>query len=87
MDTKPIPLELFTDALKREAFDEIQTLLGELHPAEVAELLESLLIDERDAIWHQIHPEDLNDVLAEVEDEVRVDRLLQMHPAALAATR
>ena len=74
----------------REAIDDedaaaVEELLEELHPAEIALLLESLPQDERDIVWEQLDPEQHTDVLAEAEDAVRTTRLLRMQPEELAA--
>jgi magnesium transporter len=48
-----------------------QRLIGSLHPAEIARLLESLPQTERAFIWEMIDPEIGGDVLVELADEVR----------------
>ena len=74
----------------REAIDEenlavVHDMLDELHPAEIALLLESLPKRERDVVWEQLDPELHTDVLAEAEDAVRASRMLRMKPDELAA--
>ena len=80
------PLDLIVDALARDAFDDARLHVNRLHPAGIANLLESLPHDDRDAVWDLIEPGKLNEVLAEVEDEIRALRLLRMQPADLAQT-
>jgi len=48
-----------------------QMLIGSLHPAELARLLESLPQRERAVIWEMVDPENEGDVLVELADEVR----------------
>lgn len=78
-------LEALSDALERNAIDEVHDMLAGLHPAEVALLVESLPAKERDVIWEQIDPEQYPDVLAHAEDTVRATRMLRMGPEELAA--
>jgi len=78
-------LDALHDALERGALDEVRELLRDLHPAEVALLLESFPRKERDIVWEQIDAEKHTDVLAEASDEVRAPRMLQMEPEQLAA--
>lgn len=48
-----------------------QMLVGSLHPAEVARLLESLPPRERTVIWEMVGPDNEGDVLVELAEEVR----------------
>lgn len=50
---------------------ELNTILRELHPADMATLLESLPQRERGIVWKLAEPEDDGDVLLEVSDAVR----------------
>ena len=79
-------LDHVIDALEHDRLDEIHDLLHELHPAEVANLLEALPLKDRDVVWELIEPDQYNDVLADTEDEARASRMLQMEPEALAQT-
>ena len=54
-------------------------LIGSLHPAELARLLESLPLRERAVIWEMVDPEIEGDVLVELADEVR-DGLIEGMP-------
>ncbi len=56
-----------------------QMLIGSLHPAELARLLESLPLQERAIIWEMVDPENEGEVLVELADEVR-DGLLEGMP-------
>ncbi|MCB1740335.1 MAG: magnesium transporter [Gammaproteobacteria bacterium] len=73
------------DALYDEDFERVRSALGELHPAEIADLLESLPLEPRERIWEQLAPERYAEVLAEVESGVRTARLEQMQPVEVAA--
>lgn len=78
-------LRRLNDALEREAISEVYALVNELHPADVALLLESLPEGERDIVWAQLHPASVAEVLAEADDAVRATYMRQMAPQALAA--
>ncbi len=77
-------LDLLSDALERRALEEVRTLLAGLHPGEIAALIESLPQDERAAVWDQIGAEDFTEVLAELDDAVRLARVREMDAEALA---
>jgi len=64
-------------AALREALDEgavraAQRLVATLHPAEIAQLLESLPPRRREFLWELTEPEIDGDVLVELSDDVRV---------------
>jgi len=73
------------DAVGRDANAELRTLLVDLHPAEIAQALESLPAGQRDAVWEQLDEDMHADVLAEAEDVVRASRMEKMQPHELAA--
>ncbi len=62
-----------------------RSYLDELHPSEIAHLLESLPAREVDIVWQMLSPEQEGDVLSEVQDTVRTRLLEQIHPQELAA--
>ena len=80
-----VPLLELTDALDRDAEDEIEALVADLYPAEFAMLLSALPIAERDRFWLLIPEERHPDILAELDLGVRTERMRQMAPAELAA--
>jgi magnesium transporter len=63
----------------------LRTLLHDLHPAETAQILESLPSRQRDVLWDQIHASAHAGVLAEAEDVVRAERMEKLEPHQLAA--
>ncbi|TDJ17349.1 MAG: magnesium transporter [Gammaproteobacteria bacterium] len=78
-------LRRLNDALEREAISEVYALVRELHPADVALLLESLPEGERDIVWSQLEPVSVAEVLAEADDAIRASHMRHMAPQALAA--
>ena len=80
------PLDVVIGALAEKSPQAISEQLDRLHPAEIANLLEALPHDDRDPVWELIDADTLGEVLAEVEDQIRAARMLQMQPQALART-
>ncbi len=78
-------LRRLNDALEHEAISEVYALVRELHPADVALLLESLPESERDVVWSQLDPVSVAEVLAEADDAIRASHMRHMGPQALAA--
>jgi len=64
-------LRLLTGNLDSGALSQIKRQVNELHPAEIANLLESLPLQHRRIVWELINPELAGDILVEVNDEVR----------------
>ena len=77
-------LEWIIDALDRSAEDELRGVFRDLHPAEVAFVLEALPGKEREAVWGLIDAARQADVLSEAEDSVRASHMLHMEPQVLA---
>ena len=66
----------------------LQMLIGilhELHPADVAAVLESLPLKERVLVWKLAAPEEDGDVLLEVSDSVRESLIEAMDKSELVA--
>lgn len=77
-----IPIE---DESLRSQFTELSALLAELHPADVANVLESLPPRERNIVWLLVAPEDDGEVLLEVSDSVRETLIESMDKDELLA--
>ncbi len=65
--------------------DHLSDTLTGLHPAQIADLLESLPTRERDELWRYVAPELEGDVLSHAQDGVRTALLEQMQPGEVAA--
>lgn len=78
-------LQEFLDALSTETVQEVHARLKRLHPAEVAHVLESIPLDEREVLWGLIEPEQHGAVLVHLNDEVRGTVIRMMDPQALVA--
>ena len=77
-----VPIE---DEALRDKFTELTVLLNELHPADVAAVLESLPPRERNVVWLLVTPEDDGEVLLEVSDAVRETLIESMDKDELLA--
>ncbi len=78
------PQESLIDALSTEDFGQVRTLLAEMHPSEIADLLESLPPKDRERLWNLIEPSLEGDVLSEIQDVVRSSLLEHMQPQEVA---
>lgn len=76
---------LVEELVHRQHEAELKTLVDNLHPADIAFILESLPKDERQAIWKLVSPEHDADVLLEVEDWVRESLIEAMDRQDLVA--
>jgi magnesium transporter len=64
---------------------ELQTLLDDLHPADVADLLEALPIEDRLNLWEFVKADRDGDILLEVSDAVRQTLIADMDSSELLA--
>ena len=72
-------------ALEANELREVRDLIASLHPADLADLLESLPAPLRDELWVHVEPNAEGDVLANAIDSVRASILEHMDPAEVAA--
>jgi magnesium transporter len=72
-------------AIDEGAVRSAERMLAKLHPAEIAQLLESLPQKQREIVWELTDPELDGDVLVELSDEVRAQLIREMEPEELAA--
>ena len=70
--------ELVEHLVHQQNLVELQRKLDELHPADVAYILESLPLDERLAVWQLVKAERDGDILLEVSDAVRETLIADM---------
>ncbi|MEY4761003.1 MAG: hypothetical protein RLZZ200_859, partial [Pseudomonadota bacterium] len=80
---RPGRLTALREALDEGGLQRAMRIIRTLHPAEIAQLLESLPPSRRDVVWELTDPELDGEVLVELGEEVR-DRLIsEMDPAEL----
>ena len=78
-------LEYLSEALDSGTQFQVRKLLGNLSPAEIGDLLESLPITKRLAVWELTDPELDGEVLVDVNDEVRLTLISDSSPEELVA--
>ncbi len=71
--------------IQKQNLEELQSLLDELHPADIADILESLPLTERLFIWNIVKAEYDGDVLLEASDAVRETLITDMASTELVA--
>ncbi len=65
--------------------DEARQMLAALHPAAIADVLESVPPESRISVWRQLDPETSGEVLLEANEEVRAQLIRESAPDRLAA--
>lgn len=76
-------LKEFTDLINDGTISQVQEKLQELHPAEIAHLLESLPQDMRESIRELIAPEIEGEVLIHLQEEIRARLISEMDESKL----
>jgi magnesium transporter len=82
---RPGRLAALRAALDEGAVRAAERMVNALHPAEIAQLLESLPPQRRELVWEMTDPELDGDVLVELADDVRMQLIRDMDPEELAA--
>jgi magnesium transporter len=72
------------EALNDEDIGNVRDLLAQLHPSEIADVMEGLPGKFRTTVWNLVKPEIEGDVLSELQDAVRAELLENMHPYEVA---
>ncbi|HEY4090033.1 MAG TPA: magnesium transporter [Luteibacter sp.] len=74
------------DAVTLERIDnELQSILDGLHPADLADVLESLPLEDRLAVWQRVRSDQDGDILLEVSDSVRESLIADMDEREILA--
>jgi magnesium transporter len=79
------PLKRVLAALEDGDPAKLRRLLAGLHPADIANVLEGLAIEQRPAVWAEIDIERMGEVLLELPEAVRADMVKLMDDRALVA--
>lgn len=77
--------DLVESLVHKQNLAELQARLDQLHPADVAHILEALPLDERMIIWELVRAEHDGDILLETSDAVRETLIASMEPQELLA--
>ena len=80
----PQAIDQIHQILDAGELDKARELLAELHPSEIADVLEGLPSKQRETAWELVEPALEGDVLAHIQDVVRADLLEQMQPREVA---
>ncbi|SDH38917.1 magnesium transporter [Pseudomonas panipatensis] len=70
--------DIVENLVHRQNLAELQRKLDELHPADIAHILESLPLDDRLTVWQLVKAERDGDILLEVSDAVRETLIADM---------
>ncbi len=77
--------DLVETLVHKQNLAELQKKLDELHPADVAHILEALPLDERLLVWDLVKAERDGEILVEVSDSVRESLIASMDNSELLA--
>jgi len=77
--------QLVESLLHRQNLTELQQKLAQLHPADIAYILEALPLHERLQVWELVRSEDDGEILLEVSDAVRESLIESMDSDELVA--
>ncbi|HEX2585505.1 MAG TPA: magnesium transporter, partial [Steroidobacteraceae bacterium] len=78
-------IDALRQSLAQGSMRHAHRLVNALHPAEIASLLESLPAAKREVVWGFIDPEIEGEVLVELSDQMRADRINGMEAEELVA--
>jgi magnesium transporter len=78
-------LQAFLDLLNEGTLAQVERELHELHPGEIAHILEALPREQREAVWDLVSPEQEGDILLQVNDDVRERLIRDMDISELVA--
>lgn len=77
--------DLVESLVHKQNLAELETKLEQLHPADIAYILEALPLDDRLLVWDLVDSEDEGDILLEVSDAVRESLIEAMDQHELVA--
>ena len=84
-DTHNTLIQSISDILREDLPDRIVELLSEMHPAEIAHLLESLPVNQREQVWPHIPEDTGGEILLHLNDEARAALINKMETEDLVA--
>ena len=76
---------LIKNLVSKKNISSLESLLGDLHPADIADILESLPVQKRLVLWDLVKSENEGDILIEVSDSVRQTLIDDMDSTELLA--
>ena len=86
IDKQDVPKhKIIKNLVNKQNINKLKRLLADLHPADIADILESLPIDSRLVVWDLVRTESDGDILVEVSDAVRQTLIADMDTTELLA--
>ena len=76
---------LIKNLVSKKNISSLESLLDDLHPADIADILESLPVHKRLVLWDLVSSENEGDILIEVSDSVRQTLIADMDSTELLA--
>ena len=76
---------LIKNLVSKKNISSLESLLDDLHPADIADILESLPLQKRLVLWDLVKSENEGDILIEVSDSVRQTLIADMDSTELLA--
>ena len=76
---------LIKNLVSKKNIRSLESLLDDLHPADIADILESLPVQKRLVLWDLVRSENEGDILIEVSDSVRQTLIADMDSTELLA--
>ena len=76
---------LIKNLVSKKNISSLESLLDDLHPADIADILESLPVQKRLVLWDLVKSENEGDILIEVSDSVRQTLISDMDSTELLA--
>ena len=76
---------LIKNLVSKKNISSLESLLDDLHPADIADILESLPVQKRLVLWDLVKSENEGDILIEVSDSVRQNLIAEMDSTELLA--
>ena len=73
-------IDALHEALEKDNRETARTVIGSLHPSEIADILESFPGRKREDLWSLVDTEIEGDVLSHMQDSVRAEFLEHMRP-------
>lgn len=84
-DTSDEKHALIKNLVSKKNISSLENLLDDLHPADIADILESLPVQKRLVLWELVKSENEGDILIEVSDSVRQTLIADMDSTELLA--
>jgi magnesium transporter len=76
-------LDKVESALESGVSADLHRVLSDMHPADIADLLEAVPPGQRHSVWAEVEPEHFGEVLVEVAESVRLDLIQDLDDDAL----